>query len=323
MPVVTSGSKKFNVNFQSTPTGGAEWLLEFFACLTAAGWVAVDFSNGSSVTTSATPATIGQISNNNAWQRWRAPAGTFEMWFQRSTTDYSWRAFYDVDGFNNDGTPTVGPTAVSTAVCFIGQNSSGGFDASFAGLTGQADLKRWHFCVDSVAGVAGFYHFHGVAIVTGTGVASKRFCFTPLEPGTYAPEDIVPACSVEASISGQWNENIDWETWFKKGLAGEALVSAARPDGWSTFSSQGVVNPYNNKHSFVRGYIEDRVGADANIKGATLDVFFPASNKSALAENDTLNLTTAWTSSPAGDPGALIRFDDVLLPWPDTVTPLI
>jgi len=60
------------------------------------------------------------------------------------------------------------------------------------------------------------------------------------------------------------------------------------------------------------------ITADAD----TLFLFNMDSPKTALADGDTLNLATAWTTTAEGDPGALIRYDHILITWPHGVTPL-
>lgn len=325
MPVSISGSKHFSVNFQASGiTAGAEWAIEFFALLVSAGWTPVDFSDGSSVTTSATAALLADIDNANAWQRFVAPAGAFELVLQRGSTSYQWRGQYDVEGYNADGTATVRPTPSDRGIDFIGNGAA--VDTSYAGNTNVANGHRYHMCVDSVAGVAGFYYFHVLQITVGTGAVRRVAAFSPLEPGSYPAEDLAPWASLDARATASLNDNVDWVSVFLKGNANggtEALHDTLRPDGTSTYPGGGVTNPYNSGHDYVRAILEDRSGGDRVQKGSLVDVFLPASAQGALGSTDTLNLATAWTSDPGGDPGALFRYDDVLFPWPHGVTPVI
>lgn len=322
MAISISGSKRFTVNFQPTlNTDHATWAIELFATLVAAGWIPVDFSDGSSVITSATPATEVQIDASNAWQRFRAPSGAFELWVQRGTNGSSWRGAYDPDGFNNDGGIATTPTPTSYLIRIFGNATN--YDSSWSGNTNQANTRRYHICVDSVAGQTGFYYFHILQNTVGTGTVTKRAVFSPLESGTFAPEDLSPYASLGHTSSGAVNENSTWASVFKKGLAGEILQETLNASYWSTFANGGVVSPYNSKHLFIRLQLEDNTGGDAHMKGATLDCFLPASPTGALGLTDTLNLSTPWSGVAEGDPGALFRYDSLLVPWPHGVTPLI
>ena len=319
MPVEISGSKHFTPNYQPPlNTDSVAWVIEFFATLASAGWIAVDFSDGSSVTTSITPATLADMDNTNAWQRWRAPSGTFELWVQRGTTSIQWRAAYDVDGFNNDGGAVTTPTETSHLIRLIGNSTA--FDTSYSGNTNQADTRRYHICVDSVAGQSGLYYFHIVQTTVGTGAVTRRAVFSPMESGTFSPLDLSPYASIEHAANGTANDTSDWASVYRKGLSGESIQDSLDASRWATFAGGGFASPYGGEHNFIRAQLEVATGGDAHFKGALLDVFLPASATSALGNLDTLNLSTPWGSVAEGDPGALFRFDDLLLPWPHDVT---
>jgi len=318
MAIVTSGSKKFSPDFQ--PSGvnqGTEVLIELAAVMVAAGWIAVDFSDGSSVTTSATPATFAQLDTLNAWQRFRAPTGTMEVIWQRGNGDRQWKLVLDDDGYNNDGTSTVMPTPKGTEENLVGTRSA---VASWIWTATGANNYKWNICVDSVASAGGFYYFHLFSNVTGTRAKHNIVIFAPTKSGTYPVEDIAPW--VATNLTTSMSSSTTWDGWFKKGLSGAALGTSLTGNNDGPFPSTGPVNPNSGKHDFQRILLDDSSGVEIQIKGRTVDCFWPASTIAALPENDTLNLATAWTAVSEGDPGAVYRWHNILLPWPHGVTPV-
>jgi len=322
MAIVTSGRFKFSRDFVPSGTNqSAELWIEFAAAMTAAGWIAVDFSDGTTVTTSTTPATFAQLDNSNAWQRFRAPTGTFEVVWQRGTSDWLWRAFFDMDGFNNDGTATVLPTesAVGARVQIVG---SSGSTTTWTWQSGGAQNYKWQLCVDSVPSPGGFYYFHMVGRSVGTAVKFRRFIFAPLKSGTYSPSDVAPWVALRGTNASTISDNTSWWGWYKKGLASAALVETILGNNDGPFPSTGVVNPYDGKHDFQRVMFDDGSGTEQQTKGRSIDCFWTPSSLTALPDADTVNLSTAWGATAESDPGALYRFDEMLIPFPDGTAPV-
>lgn len=318
MAVVSDGSKRFQVD---EVVGGASsgfdvWEL-FGELLQAAGWTAVDYSDGTTVATSTTRATVLEIDNVDAWQRMRAPAGTFEVVWQRGATERQWRMFFCQSGYNADGLPTVLPTEVDTEVQVVGL--AGAYDTDFTGNTSTD--RRWNMCADSVPGQPGIYYMHMFSTLISTGAEQDRWCFTPKETGSFVPEDTAPWLLLHAASGGTVVANVVWTAHFKRGLAGDAITLAALSGAHGNYPSLGVTNPWNGGQDFTRVRIHDAAGADEGQYGDCLDVFWPASPTGVLPKRATINLATAWGLAAGGDPGALYRLDDLLVPWPSTVTP--
>ena len=78
-------------------------------------------------------------------------------------------------------------------------------------------------------------------------------------------------------------------------------------------------------YPMVRILWRDSSGADRQFKGASVDLFWPASPRATApnADYDVVNLTTPWGTVSEGNPGALIRYYDMMLPWPHGVTPFV
>jgi hypothetical protein len=323
MAVVQSGSKSFSVNF--VPSGAstsADIFIEFAAVFLDAGWIAVDWSDGSSVTTSAVPATFAQLDNSNAWQRFRAPSGSFEIEWQRGTSDWIWRCFFDADGFNNDGVAATMPTASGTAFQIIG--TAGGFDSGGWGWASTgASSYRWAMCADSVPGQAGAYYFHMFARRDGTGVAHRRFFFSPLETGSFPVEDVAPWIATGETAIAALNASTLWQSFYLKGFGGEAKAIALVADSQQDFPNGGVPNPYNAKIDFARIFARDTTAPEEQIKGSALDLFWPLVVTGVVPNSDTINLTTVWGAGAGADPGAVIRYEDLLVPWAHGVAPVI
>jgi len=322
MAAVASGSKYFSVNF--VPTGvntSADIFIEWAVVLEAAGWTPIDRSDGTTVTTSGTSSTYAQLNNANAWQRFRAPAGTFEIEWQRGAADWNWRCFFDPDGFNNNGVPATMPTASGTQFQIVG--TAGGYDGGWGWQSTGASSYRWAMCADSVPGQTGFYYFHMFGRRAGTGANHRRFFFSPLETGSFPVEDVAPWVATNEVTSAALAAGAVWQSFFKKGLTGAAKAQALVASNMQDYPSNGIVNPYNGDHEFVRICPYDSSGADEQNKGAALDLFWPASTLAALPDIDTLNLTSVWGAVAGGDPGALIRYDALLVPWLTNVAPVV
>jgi len=321
MTINTSGSKKFSVNFIPTlNNSGTDVFIEWAAVLTAAGWTAVDWSDGTTVTTSTTPATFSQLNNSNAWQRFIAPTGAMEIQWQRGTQNRYWKMYIAQDGFEVAGTATVMPTTTGITFPLVGTTSS--FDITFtnAGSSPTANGYRWHMCVDSVPGTGNFYYFHMLQYYIGTGATRQRVIFSPIKTGTFPVEDTAPwACTLLTSTDGILNTGTTWQSYYKKGLSGETNTTALSSNNQNAYSYVYGANAYNGKHYYIRALLEDPSASIGQIKGSLVDIFLPASNNVQLPENEILNSTIAWTSTAGGDPGALIRYDNMLVPWPHNV----
>jgi len=318
MAIYTSGSKHFDVNFQPTSTA-TEAMIQFLGVLVAAGWTAVDFSDGTNPV-AAGSASLAQLEHTSAWQRVRAPSGTMELCWQRSSNDYSWRAYMADDGFEIAGTITGLPSTAGTSFQWIG--TGGMYDSGGWGwATGSATSYRWHMCADSVAGLTGVYYWHIFAIKSG-GTTHRRAMFTPLETGSYPVEDVAP-WAIVGGTNSTLVASSSWESYYKKGMGGELQATALSGSSQQDYPSGGATNPYNGKQDFSRISLRDTSGVDEQVKGNTLDLFWPLSPVGVLPEFSTINLTTAWGSSAQGEPGALFRFSDILVPWPDNVVPVI
>lgn len=321
MAVVSSGSKRFQVDFVASGVDhGFEIWDQFGEVLEAAGWTPIDFSDGSSVTTSGTRATTTQMDSTNAWQRMRAPSGTFEMVWQRGTNERTWRAFFAQDGYNADGTPTVIPSEIS-GVEFQFVGTLGNFDSDWTGT--NTNDRRWNMCADSVAGQVDLYYFHMFSNLSSTGAEKDRFVFSAYETGTFPVENTAPWMLIHGTLFSTILVNTNVSIHFKRGLAGEAADLTALIPTMGQYPTFGVTNPWNGKQDFIRIRVSDTIGIDEHQGGDMLDVFWPASPIGILPERATVNLATVWGVNAGDDPGALFRFSDALLPWPDGVTPTV
>jgi len=318
-----SGSKQFSTDFVvADATKPLQTWDEIFAILILAGWTAVDWSNGA-VVAAGLGTEPGFTAGIYAWQRLRAPTGAMEMIWQWGTGRALWNVEVCDDGYNNDGAPTTRPTAVagSQALTLVG-NSPTNY-VTMSSTTVATDYK-WQICADSVPSASGYYYFHVLGRITGTGVKWRRIALSGLRAGTYSPSDIAPwAALVTTGAATTLLSNHGWGGWYKKGGVGAKTMITLTGDQDGRFPSLGVTDPISGAHQFLRPMLCDTAGTELQQKGRPVDFFWPASSQSALPDGDTLNLATAWGIVSDGDPGAVYRWDDGLFPWPHGVPPVI
>lgn len=304
---------------------GAEAIFRFKAVLKNAGWVVKASSDGTTlnssgdqITTSGTGA--GGMNNNNAWFRIQEPGGLREWVVQRGTTELVWRVKYSaLDRFTGGSqSATQTPSATDEQIML-----GGGTDAAptFATLFQTAGTYRAHIVAQSTAegGAYGFWFF---TTATGTGTPNMGFFQEPLIVSGYPPEDTDPVIvMVRSGTSSFGASNIGSQasaggpkTWYKMNLSGEqfAGIGMAGPrstNGAFWGATGGLANAFNAKDDVVP-VCYGRTSSPVYFKGWSKYVFGKIVDRQYPA---TVDLAT----------NALVYVDDCLVPWPESVTPII
>lgn len=233
MTIHISNNWHYNVNEGYATHGDAyaAWVNVFLA----AGWTAVQSSDGSAVTASVVP-TASQWNNSNAWVHLRDPGGASgrDIAFQRPSSAQN-LLFYQ----GKAGEPMTGgsATVLPSSAGRIQLVGTGGAAASNFFGTSTISNFRFHFGAAGVAsGVSGdVYPFWILIQPTNSASAPQGFMFvdslTSTADGVVGDPDNEPwaSASSQNSLSGL-------RGWYKAGLSGElqtTTLQASEPSTWT------------------------------------------------------------------------------------------
>jgi hypothetical protein len=349
-------AKSYKVNF--TPTTGAEAMFELKNVLTGSGWTVVSSSNGTTLS-SGDAVTSTSLANTRAWFLIEEPTGVGgRQWcFQRTTANTTWRVKISPNAGFSGGTPdsVSVPSATDQAVV-VGS----GTDASPTGgqLFGTDGAYKFHIIADNTAiGPAGnqAYGFWAFSNLIGNtnyfSNIATLIMQEPLAVGTYpalvgtravtTSGDADPAvyvCTYEASSRFLWfngeqpgpgqgrlgGTSSDGEQLFKyynayqnsTGTftgADEVLASSIQSSKYinvTPTTSEDVALPFNlgRQGTGVNGAVYFARTTNVGWKGATHFIRRRLTNRGLT---DTINLST----------NAYIYLYELLIPWPENVTP--
>lgn len=316
MTIVQDGSRFFEVNYTPTAGAGEEVLWTFAQVLDAAGWIGIQFGNGTTKS-SGFPGVNPFVAGTTGWIQMRAPTGTFEITLQRdSGNDWSARGYASMVAFGLGGSASAPPSPpASVSWQIIG--TSGNYDSGgWIWANTSAAVYRWSFCADSVAH-RGFYYFHAIARSrTSPYNAHRALIFDTVNSpadGSIGDADAAPFFMLrgQGSFANPNNQGADVVLWYRYGLSG-ALLDETTAVEWGApynFASRGQ-NPYTGVHEKAP---VDLVRLTTNIqdKGRTNNLRWLSGS---IATYDTVDF------ADAGE--ALIHYQNgLLLPWPSGVVP--
>jgi hypothetical protein len=214
-----------------SPTTGAVLVYSVQQALKQCGWTVVQWSDGTTLTTSSAgwssgAAGAGNAANNSAWLRMTDPAGVREFVVQRSTTNLLWRMKWSHSAKFSGGTPnaTTPPTATDQ------QHVAGTDVPAFLAWLPTENTYRAHIVCDADPP----YSFAVIVLPNGGGVA-RSLWYLNMASGSYPSADVAPYVvdmrsgdTVVGSLDGV-TANTDGlgAGWHKKGLVGEAWVQYA------------------------------------------------------------------------------------------------
>ena len=347
-------AKFYDVNFSVGADGGAEAIFRLKQLLVSAGWTVTRSSDGTNV---GSPSNLPQdritsATVMNGSLRWfviREPTGAppraqREWCFQRDTSDNRfWRVkISPVQGFVTGGTTTQTPSASDQGLI-----RGAGSDASptFAQLFNTAGTYKMHaIALDTAYGsisapgndVYPFWFFTNVNGNVGVDTAQTFICQEPLAVGSYPQmvgtrtstsvgdaDPAVYACVWHNSgfafgagtryTANELDLTFEYFHSYSSGInrgvtaADDVIVIDNYPAGLSTTPSsvQDPMLPLFLGRSNFRTTFIGYKGATAYIRRAGL-------HTGARASGDTVNLTT----------DAYIYLREILVPWPESVTPV-
>lgn len=305
------------VNLQNT-SSTAEVMFRLKKLLKAVGWTVPSSSDGTTynaagdqITTDGSGA--GGLDNNNAWYRLQDPGGRREFVFQRSTNEYTWKAYYSALAKFSGGSPDAVtlPTATDE-VQVIG--SGGSFDGSWGWGGVSVSNYKWHIGADNAA-VGGVYGFYIVSRQLTTGNSHRRLVLDPLKVGSYpdgtvGDADADPAVVWMASGTAFGVGSPSIGTWYKYGLASASWDTAPQVLGLAGFPGSVGISPYSGQDLGLAPIYHSTTVSKEQVKGWSAALEWVGVG--ARNTYDTLGLSTS---------SSRVIFDDVSLPWPQSVVP--
>lgn len=345
-------AKNYKVNFQ--PATGAEAMFELKNVLTGSGWTVVSSSNG--VTLSSGDAmTSTSLAASNAWFLVQEPSGIGgRQWcFQRTTANTTWRVKISPGAQFSGGSPSATrvPSATDEGVI-----NGSGTDASPTGaqLFPTDNSYKFHIISDDTAiGPAGnqVYGFWAFTNIVG-GIADvdmETIIFQePLAVGTYPAlvgtrasttsgdaDPVLYACSWEsgglkfalqggntaaylAGVTTETNNTVryfyDYQSLSGSFTAGDeagGFYQNVWGYGQNPTSAQDVLLPlvYGRPGAGVTNFWLAARSTFVGFKGVTN---FLRKSTVARSNSDTVNLST----------NAYVYVGDLLIPWPENITPV-
>lgn len=321
MPVVSQGNHRWFPSIEPLSSALHYVFLEgLFDTLEAAGWAAVQNSDGTTVT-----AGRGAVmANTNSWKLYVNSAGT--MWYrcQVSSLTYQWRSFVSI-GLPTGGTGSTMPTHATDVQLW---GTSGGFTSLFAT---DATTQRMHVWANTEATPIGSFQPFLTMIMTKGSNSSLEFhgveTLDQAADGVVGDSDNAPfvICRSSSSISNlsRSGASARWNIWFRYGLSGELLDNGSGP-AWgqvyvnaSHFFPGNVdfTDPMTGRYRKSRCWIGSATsGRFQSPKGRAKNFRFPGPSITTLGNFQRLDATTT---------DAHIRLGDFLIPWPQNeVSPI-
>lgn len=351
-------AKNYKVGF--APATGAEALYELKNILTGSGWTVVSSSNGTTFSAGDNITGTTSLAGSNRWFIVQEPTGVGgRQWcFQRTSDNATWRVkISPLNGFGGGSPSTTRVPSATDEGVIIGS----GTDASPTGgqLLPTDNTYKFHIVSDNTAiGPAGnqaygFWAFANITGGTAVGDIETIIMQEPLATGSYPAlvgtraattsgdaDPALYACGYDSlgykfSIAGAVGFSPSASTQHLAGSSAEAnntikyffdyqsaagtFTNGDEVDGYgqafkylgtSPVSSQDVLVPlrYGRFGTSIPGVFNHGRSTSVGFKGAT---HFIRKSSVARSISDTVNLTT----------NAYIYLNDLLIPWPENVTP--
>lgn len=348
-------AKNYNVNF--TPSTGAEAMYELKNVMTGSGWTVISSSDGSTFSAGDNITSPTSLAGSSRWFIIQEPtgAGSREWCFQRTSDNATWRVKISPYGGFGGGSPSLTQVPSATDEGLI---VGSGTDASPTGgqLFPSDGTYKFHMVSDNTAiGPAGnqAYGFWAFANIIGSiaGTNIKTLIMQePLAVGSYPSlngtraattsgeaDPAIYACAYDGSgyktylnygnngslskMAGSYTENDNTVKYFYSYqnasgsfTNGDEILGFQQGVGYlgvSPVSSEDVLMPlaYGRYATGVNTPPYHARATYTGFKGMTHFIRKSSVNRSA---SDTVNLTT----------DAYIYANQVLIPWPENVTPV-
>lgn len=349
-------AKFYDVN--TTPANGPAAIVSLAGVLTASGWTILSSSDGTSFVAGDTYATSStDLDNNNAWFTIQEPTGVGgrEWCFQHISSNTSWRVKVSPHiGFTGSATATQTPFASDQGIIW-----GGGTDGSPTGVTlfPTDGTYTFHIIAQSTAvGPVGnqAYGWWAFANLTGdtTSTTGRTFiCQEPLAVGSYEPlvgtRSSTTSGDADPCVYGCFYSSAGYTFWSQYYLSGDTVFGTSEDIGYNVFKH---FYDYKSGKGTLTTTFEALQGSPAGSNGnirtglSTLpdgeDVLLPyiagrqgvgngAPRYSNIGYKGVLNfLRLRGTNRNPGDTidvastDAYVYVYDLLIPWPQSITPV-
>jgi hypothetical protein len=301
--------------------GVGSYLFNIQQTLVAAGWTIQKSSDGTTYKSTpgsqitASGAGAGGANNNNAWFLAQDPGGRRQFIVQRGTATTQMRAAYSALAKFTGGAPsaTVLPTATDGQFVI---GTSGAF------ATIPASGTYYVHCIAQSTPLGNVYGFWILATAVGTGatITGGLLCCEPMATGSFPVADVDPVV-----ILARDGANYFTSYWWKYGFGDQAYVNMGSGVYVGSFFISGTGlngiggsgtyagdNPYDGLVNNIPAFFGRPSSlTQAGWKGWSTGMLTKLSNH---AYPDTADLAT----------DAFVFMDiAMMLPWPNTVVPLV
>ena len=322
-------AKQASVNVIAAEPGEAVYNL--MTVLIAAGWTHVASSDGTTFSTVSNQITAASDLNQDAFFVLEDPGGRRQYAFQRGNASGSqWLILYSaLDGFTTGGDATTVPSATDEV-----EIKGNGARAAATWFGDTANIRTHAVAEDSPTGDV--YPFWIVSMPVGVVTVENLMWVAPLIPGSF-PAEASPAtpstgdadpclvCAVSSGVGALFGGTTNYfgdvtsnaYGWFKYNYAGEEewVNFMGTNSGGADFNAPGNLgnNPYTEGVDLlpciwyrpVNGFSQQQ-----GFKGITDWIKWTGINRQ-------------WPETVGLATDAHIHLNDLALPWPENVQPLL
>jgi hypothetical protein len=348
-------TKYYSVN--TTPATGPAAIVSLAGVLTSSGWTIISSSNGTNFTLGNTYVNDTDMANNYSWFTIQEPIGPGgrEWCFQRMTLNTTWRVKVSpYAGFTGSATATQVPTATDEGLIY-----GYGTDASPTGIVlfPTDNTYTFHTIAESTPvgpvgnQVYGWWAFANLTGDTSSTTGRTFICQEPLASGSYEPlvgtRNSTTSGDADPCVYGCLNGSGGTIFWSQYYLSGDTVGGTSQDVWYNMFkhfydykSASGSITttfevlqgyPGGNNGNIRAGlstlpdgedillpYIAGRQGYGNGVpryqnigyKGVLNFLRLRGTNRNP---GDTINLAST---------DAYVYVYDLLIPWPQSVTPV-
>ena len=349
-------TKYYSVN--TTPATGPAAIVSLAGVLTSSGWTIISSSNGTNFTLGNTYVNNTDMANNYSWFTIQEPIGPGgrEWCFQRMTSNTVWRVKVSPHAGFSGGSPggSVTPTASDQGIIW-----GGGSDGSPTGtiLFPSDGTYTFHSIADSTAigpignEAYGFWSFANLTGDTSSTTGRTLICQEPLASSSYEPlvgtRASTTSGEADPCVYGCFYSSGGYAFWSQFWLSGDTVYGSEQTLDYFVFkhfydyksasgsltttfeAMQGYPASSNGSYRFglstmpdgqdvLLPYIAGRQGfgngapryQNIGYKGVFNFLRLRGTNRNP---GDTINLAST---------DAYVYVYDLLIPWPQSVTPI-
>jgi len=308
MSIHTSDNWHYNINnkYSNTADAYVDWINVFIA----AGWTAVQSSDGTTVT----PSVLNNAAawgNSNAWTHLRDPGGASgrdiaiqrgSSTFVQNTAVYLGRAGEPLTG----GTGSVVPNSTGR---FQLVGTGGAVQSNWMGSSAASNFY-FHFAAKAVpGGTSGDVYAFWVIVRSTNSVSSGDQGMVYLIPLTSTADGVVGDADAEPWASTVSNGFSSLRGWYKSGLTGELQDTTLTANELTSWTG---INPYTGLDDLSPVYVYSTTGGREQRKGVCEDWYADSAVRGFLQ-----------IMSPTVEGASRLNHGSWSIPWPHNVPVLI